>query len=180
MLHRETKLTVYSRLRAYAWLLELGYAGLVMTAISAAILAGAWTFEYFGVKPCPLCLDERVPYYLAIPAGLIAAWVARPAPKFAALILAVFCLAFLYNSGLAFYHSGVEWHFWKGPQTCSGESVELTHSLANALKHLNPIRCDEASLRILGLSLAGYNCLISAAISVFLFVSLRQWVKSAA
>ncbi len=144
--------------------LNLRLAALLIASVSFAALAGAWAFEFAGYLPCPLCLEQRTAYYAAVPAGLIAAYVATTAPKWAAFILAALCAAFAYNAGLGVYHAGAEWHFWPGPDTCSGGAVQLS-KLSDSLRHNRAIRCDEAALRIFGLSLAGYNVLISAGLA---------------
>lgn len=136
-----------------------------MAGVSLATLAGAWAFQFAGYAPCPLCLEERIPYYAAAAGGFLAAALARPLPKLAALILAALALAFVYNAGLSIYHAGAEWHFWQGPETCSGGGLSGSTNLAEALRHNRPVRCDEAALRIFGISLAGYNALISGALA---------------
>jgi disulfide bond formation protein DsbB len=73
----------------------------------------------------------------------------------------------LWNAGLAAYHAGIEWKFWSGPQDCSGP-INNTGAAADLLKKLQNIhivRCDEAAWRFLGLSLAGYDVLISLALA---------------
>jgi disulfide bond formation protein DsbB len=86
--------------------------------------------------------------------------------------LAILALAALGNAGLGAYHAGVEWGLWKGPTECSGPVVNLG-SAGNLLERLDSvkvIRCDEVQWRFLGLSLAGYNVLLSllmAAIAVW-------------
>ncbi len=144
--------------------LSLGAAGLAIAGVSFAVLAAVWALQLAGYAPCPLCLQERIPYYAAIPGGLLAARLARPAPKLAALILAAFALAFLYNAGLSVYHAGAEWRFWPGPDTCTGDALEPT-SLSKALRRNTAVRCDEAALRIFGISLAGYGALLSAGLA---------------
>jgi disulfide bond formation protein DsbB len=150
-------------------------AALAITAIAAATLAGAWFFQLvLDIQPCELCLAQRYAYYLVVPLGtLIALAASRDAPR-AALIagLAVIALAALGNSGLATYHAGVEWGFWKGPTDCTGPIGNLG-SAGNLLERLDTVkvvRCDEVQWKFLGLSLAGYNVLISllmAAIAVW-------------
>jgi disulfide bond formation protein DsbB len=143
-------------------------AGLAIALVSLAALAGAWGLEIFGhYLPCPLCLEQRIPYYAAVPAGLAAALLAYTWPRFAAVILALICAALVYNAGLGVYHAGAEWHFWAGPDTCSGTGAPLQPigNLAQSLRHYSAPRCDEAALRILGISLAGYSALISAALA---------------
>src|ERR1700728_462191 len=93
-------------------------AALLIFAISLATLLGAWYFQYvLGYPPCPLCLQQRIPYYIVIPLSLILAIAARrPAPRWllAAGMLAIL-LATLTGAVLGAYHAGVEWGFWPGP-----------------------------------------------------------------
>jgi disulfide bond formation protein DsbB len=159
--------------------LTLRNAALFIAAASAVILAGAWIIELVGYKPCPLCLEERMAYYAAVPAGLIAAAMASSAPRLTLMILTAVCLGFVYNSGLGVYHAGAEWHLWKGPETCTGDAIQVTGSLARMLQHNTGVRCDEAALRILGVSLAGYNAVISAALAVFLGWAVAREVMPA-
>ncbi len=171
MLYSETKL----RSRWHG--LTIGNAALFIAAVSAVILAGAWAFEWAGYKPCPLCLEERIPHYAAVPGGLLAAYAARTAPRLAALILAAVCLGLLYGAGVGVYHAGAEWHFWKGPDTCAGDTFQVTGSLAKSLQHNAAIRCDQAPIRILGLSLAGFNALLSGGLAAIGATALMHSLK---
>jgi disulfide bond formation protein DsbB len=150
-------------------------AALAITAIAAATLAGAWFFQLvLDIRPCPLCLEQRYAYYLAVPLGALVAWAAaRHAPR--AMIvagLALLALAALGNAWLGGYHAGVEWGFWQGPTECSGPVLDLgkAGSLFDNLDKVKVIRCDEVQWRFLGLSLAGYNVLIS-----LLMAALAAW-----
>ncbi len=142
-------------------LLTVENAAFFIAGLSLTSLASAWTFQLMGYEPCELCYKERIPYYAAVPAGLLAAYLASRAPKFAALVLAAICAGLLYDAGLSAYHAGAEWHFWPGPDTCSGGGVQATGSLAKKLLHNTAVRCDVAALRIFGISLAGYLVLLS-------------------
>jgi disulfide bond formation protein DsbB len=141
-------------------------ASLAITVIAAATLAGAWFFQLvLDILPCELCLEQRYAYYLAIPLGALTALAAaKGAPRMLLLAgLAILGLAALGNAGLGFYHAGVEWHFFQGPTDCTGPIGNLG-SAGNLLERLDTvkvIRCDEVQWRFLGLSLAGYNVLIS-------------------
>jgi len=157
-------------------------AALAVTLIAAATLAGAWFFQLvLGIVPCPLCLEQRYAYYLAVPLGLLVAFAAsRHAPRPVLLAgLALLALAALANAWLGGYHAGVEWKFWPGPTECSGPIGNLG-SAGNLLERLDSVkvvRCDEVQWRFLGLSLAGYNVLISllmAAIALWGFVAAAK------
>ncbi len=159
--------------------LTLSTAALVFAGVSFAALAGAWAFQFAGYAPCSLCLEERIPYYAAVPAGLLAAFFARRRPKLAALILTALALAFLYNAGLSIYHAGAEWRFWPGPDACtSNGDVLRPGSLSQALRQNNVVRCDEAAIRIFGVSLAGYNALLSSALAVLGGAAVWRGLKS--
>ena len=81
---------------------------------------------------------------------------------FLAIIAAVLC-----GAALGTYHAGVEWHWWAGPTDCSGPLTNLKAQgkLLDQLQSIHVIRCDEAAWRLFGLSLAGYNVLISLALA---------------
>ena len=103
-------------------------AALAIAAIAAATLAGAWFFQLvLDIRPCPLCLEQRYAYYLALPLALLVAFVAsRDAPRPMLLAgLGLLALAALANAWLGGYHAGVEWKFWQGPTDCSGPIVDL-------------------------------------------------------
>ncbi len=145
-------------------------AALAIAAIAAATLAGAWFFQLvLDIRPCPLCLEQRYAYYLAVPLGTLLAWAAaRHAPRSVLVAgLVLLALAALASAWLGFYHAGVEWGFWQGPTECSGPVLDLgkAGSLLDNLDKVKVIRCDEVQWRFLGLSLAGYNVLISLAMA---------------
>ena len=157
-------------------------AALAISAIAVATLAGAWFFQLvLDIRPCPLCLEQRYAYYLAVPLGLLVAFVAsRRTPRPVLLVgLALLAVAALANAWLGAYHAGVEWKFWQGPTDCSGPIVDFgkAGSLLDRLDSVKVIRCDEVQWRFLGLSLSGYNVLISllmAAIAAWGFVSTKR------
>jgi disulfide bond formation protein DsbB len=146
-------------------------AALAIAAVAAATLAGAWFFQLvLDIRPCPLCLEQRYAYYLSVPLALLIAFAAsRGAPRPLLLAgFAVLLLAALANAWLGGYHAGVEWKFWPGPNDCSGPVADLgsAGTLLQRLDTVKVIRCDEVQWRFLGLSLAGYNVLISLLMAV--------------
>jgi disulfide bond formation protein DsbB len=143
---------------------------------SAATILGAWYFQYvLKYAPCPLCLEQRVPYYIVIPLSLllaIAAIVREPRVVIVVGFLAIVA-AMLVSAGLGTYHAGVEWGFWPGPTACSGPITNFSgKALLNQLSTMRVVRCDEAAWRLLGLSLAGYNALISLALATIAALGL--------
>ncbi len=148
---------------------------------SAAIL-GAWFFQFgLGLKPCPLCLEQRYAYYFAIPLAVMVVMGDQvgAARKVLIAALAVIAAGMLWNAYLGVYHSGIEWKWWQGPTDCSGalDNLGSAGNLAKQLQTMSVVRCDEAAWRFLGLSLAGYNALISlmlAAIAVWGVLAERR------
>src|ERR1044072_1192962 len=133
---------------------------LAIAFIAADTLAGAWFFQLvLDIRPCPLCLEQRYAYYLALPLALLVAFVAaRGGPRQGVLAgVALLLLAALANAWLGGYHAGVEWKFWEGPTDCSGPVADLgsAGTLLQRLDTVKVIRCDEVQWRFLGLSLAG-------------------------
>jgi disulfide bond formation protein DsbB len=142
-------------------------AALLILVVAAATVGGALVFEHgFGYVPCKLCLQQRLPYYAALPIALAAAAAPRHGP-WLRLGLGALGLLFLISAGLGIYHSGVEWGLWLGPSDCGGGGGAAARNVAELMKSLNDIHvvsCTEAAWRFLGLSLAGWNALISLAL----------------
>jgi len=146
-------------------------AAAAIAGVGAATILGAYFFQYvMGLPPCPLCLEQRIAYYVSIPLAIIVAvggGVDGAATKGPRLVLAaglgIIALAMLGNAGLGTFHAGVEWKWWPGPQECSGTVTDLGAGgdLLSSLNNLTIVRCDEAAWRFLGISLAGYNAMIS-------------------
>ena len=136
-------------------------AALLVLIVAAATIAGALASQHvFGLVPCKLCLWQRWPYYLGVPMAAVA--VASP-PRARRPMLVLLALLFLGSAALAGYHAGAEWGFWPGPSDCGGGTAPAT-SVDDLLKGLETTRvvsCTEAAWRFLGLSLAGWNALVS-------------------
>ena len=143
----------------------------LLTAIGCATLLGAFFLQYVvGLQPCELCLQQRYAYYLVL---FLCGWlwpgyVSGPRPMLAQTGFILITLLMASNAGLGIYHSGVEWGWWAGPTACTGPVTDFgpAGSLLGRLDAVKVVRCDEAQFRLLGLSLAGYNVLISTAMAV--------------
>jgi disulfide bond formation protein DsbB len=128
-----------------------------------------------------LCLIERYAYYAGIPVLFVAlVLTAGGYRRVAALLFALVALAFLANSGLGIYHAGAEWKFWPGPSACGG-GESLTSSagnLLNDIQHIKVIKCDEAALRFLGISFAGWNVVASVLLMAIAFgAASAAWAR---
>jgi len=145
-------------------------SALALGALAFLVIAGAWAFQFAGYPPCDLCLEQRYAYYIGVPlAALTAGAAAVKAPK--ALLVAafaLFALVFLYNTGLAIYHSGVEAKLWAGPTACTGAIAGPSGAddLLKQLQTIKVVRCDEVGLQVFGLSLANWNVFISATLAL--------------
>ncbi|MBX9930301.1 MAG: disulfide bond formation protein B [Methylobacterium sp.] len=144
-------------------LLRLRRAALAVVVGSVLTLAGAFYFELvLGYAPCKLCLTERLPYYAAIPLGLLSLFAPE---RLTRLLLGVAALGLLYGAGLSIYHAGAEWALWSGPTDCGGGTGQAPAAIGDFLDALAKTRvadCSTAAWRFLGVSLAGWNAVIAA------------------
>jgi disulfide bond formation protein DsbB len=147
---------------------------LAIAIVATLTIGGALVFQHvLGYQPCKLCLEQRYPYYLGIPVALAAAFLPS---RVARMCLYGLAAIFLASAVLGAYHAGVEWGFWLGPSDCGGPSGAASGSVSDMLSQLNRIRvvsCTEAAWRFLGLSLAGWNVLISVGLAVLALLAVR-------
>lgn len=132
----------------------------VILLMNGAVLLGAYGFEVIGgLAPCQLCYYQRIPYAAAI----ILCVAALLVPGMARAIFAGLMINYVISAGLGGYHAGVEWHWWAGPATCSagGGSAGSVEDLMAQILAAPVVRCDEIPWSLFGISLAGYNALIS-------------------
>lgn len=147
---------------------------LVILLASAMLVGGALLFQYAGgLQPCELCLYQRWPYYAAIVLALVALAAGRR--DVAMGVVALCALLFLGGGALAFYHVGVEQHWFAGPSACSG-GLSAAGSVADFKARLlarQPVSCDEPQWSLFGVSLAGWNLVASLALVAFCLWALR-------
>ncbi len=131
--------------------------------VTVAMLSSAYSAQYVGgLQPCILCLYERIPWFLT--GGLMLATVLMQfsGPLRRALLLLA-AAALLAGAALALYHVGVEQHWWTGPGTCSAPErmPQSLDELKAMLEAPTVVRCDEIPWQKFGVSLAGYNAIVS-------------------
>jgi disulfide bond formation protein DsbB len=138
---------------------------------SAALLAGAFAFQYIGgMAPCHLCLLQRWPHAAAILVGLLALVVpARVLSLFGAIAAGA-------SGALGIYHTGVERGWWAGPDTCtSGPIAGLsTDDLLTQIMDAPLVRCDEVVWQMAGLSMASWNAVLSLALVLVWLWAFRK------
>ncbi len=145
----------------------VGLAAAVLGLATLAIVV-VFAFQAAGYAPCELCLKEREPFYVGIPlAALTLAAAARGPRPLAMAGFALLALVFLGSAIFGAYHAGVEWGFWPGPADCTGPLTRATSSadFLRELRGFRAVRCDAVAIRILGLSLAGWNAVASLALA---------------
>jgi len=135
-------------------------SALLAFAIALAAILGAWGFQILGgYVPCKLCLEQRVPYYVALPIVLVGLLIPNRAAVVARALFGIAAAVFLWGLLLAVYHAGAEWAFWPGPSDCGGGTATTTDAggLLDQLANTHVVSCTEAAGRFLGLSFAGWN-----------------------
>ena len=144
---------------------------LLIFAVAAATIIGAWIFEYVGYAPCELCLKQRWAYYAAIALSLAMLGASRSSAKLMRYGLLILALLWVGSMAFGIYHSGVEWKWWQGPTTCTGAGA-LSGGLPDLTKPV--VLCDTPAIRILGLSLAGWNAVISFGLAFVALVGAHR------
>lgn len=143
--------------------------------MSLAALCVAWLAQYgFGLAPCHLCYLQRDAYWAAIALSVLAI-VLGPRSPYRRWAVTLIGLAFLAGAGLALYHVGVEQKWWVGSEACIGGIAGLSGAdLEAAIMNAPVTRCDEAAFELFGISMAGYNVLLSLALAAFTFWGLTR------
>ena len=150
-------------------------AALFVTVVGLLTIGGFFFFQYvLGYPPCPLCLDQRKAFYVAVPlaALLIVGASSGASRKVLMLGFLAIALVMLWNTGLSAFHAGVEWKFWQGPTACTGNGTSLDLNQLSNLNAVKVVQCDQIQWQFLGISLAGYNALVSALIVLLLALAL--------
>lgn len=137
---------------------------------SAGLLAGAFVFQYLGFEPCKMCIWQRYPHAAAVGIGALAllfpvVW----------LFLAG-AVAAATTAAIGFYHAGVEQGWWQGPSTCSTGAIDgmSADALLDQIMTAPLVRCDEIPWALFGVSMAGWNAILSTALMMLWIVAYRR------
>lgn len=152
---------------------DFARARLLALLTPAALLAGAYVSEYgFGLYPCEMCWWQRYAHFAAlvpavlafVTAGALRIWLVRLAG-----------IAILVSAAIGGFHAGVEYGWWEGLTRCAVLSVNEGQSALDAIMGAPTVRCDEVQWSLFGISLAGWNFLISGiAGALVLWLSARR------
>jgi disulfide bond formation protein DsbB len=149
-------------------------AALAAFVLGLATILGALGSQYLGgLEPCELCLEQRLAYYWGLPilAAVLVLWNRLPLAAWYGA-MAVVAAIFLWGTYMGAYHAGVEWGFWPGPTACTGVGTGIDFGDLSDINAARVIPCDVVQFRFLGISLAGYNALISLAIVALLAIAM--------
>ncbi len=143
-------------------------ASIFVFLVASTAIIGALVFEHvFRYEPCELCYLQRKPWYFLISFGLLLTFFASKGEekmvRWGLLLAGVILVG---ETALAAWHAGIEWKWWPGPASCSGVT-SLTGALPDLTRRV--VLCDEAPVRFLGLSFAGWNVIVSLTTAVVAF-----------
>lgn len=148
-------------------------SALLAFALAVAALGTAYIAEFgFGLHPCEMCYWQRVPFGVIVVLALLAWFV----PKIARPMLWLCTLGFAVSMALGAFHAGVEWEWWEGPGACSS-GIQPGMSPAEILAHIKAaasVSCTAAAVRVLGISMAGWNAIYSLGCVVLMLLALCQ------
>lgn len=146
--------------------------------LALLLILGALGFQYIGhYPPCEMCMWQRYPHIAAAVVGIIGGGLVATGmlDRRLGTPLAMLTILLVAASGaIAVYHAGVEWHWWKGPSTCTGGPFSGPLNLNERV-----VMCDIAAWRLFGLSLAGYNAIASLGAALLGALALMRAEKSA-
>ena len=148
----------------------------ILAIISLTIISALIIQYWLGHEPCKLCIYERIPYFLSI-LLLIKILLFK---KYEKITLFILFLIFTASAVLAFYHFGIEQGFFSESFVCKAGDLSGTLSKEQLLEQLNKynISCKEVSIRVLGLSLATINTILSIILSVIFLKLFLNYAKN--
>ncbi|MBS0483089.1 MAG: disulfide bond formation protein B [Proteobacteria bacterium] len=150
-----------------AWKAAQGLAVLVPAVLLAAVYVGQYAFALY---PCEMCWWQRYGQFAALAFALLSL-LARAQAR---LLVALAGVSILVSGIIGALHAGVEYGWWEGFTTCTAVAVKGAADPLDAILNAPIIRCDQVQWELFGISLAGYNFLVSTAAAMLIFVLLRR------
>ncbi|MDR7102216.1 disulfide bond formation protein B [Croceicoccus sp. BE223] len=152
---------------------RLSTARLVALIVPAALLAGAYFFEYgMGLYPCEMCWWQRYAHFAALVPAVLAFVVPLGPLRIGLVRLAA--LGILVSGLIGGFHAGVEYGWWEGFTQCTGLTIAEGQSALDAIMGAPTVRCDEVQWSLFGISMAGWNFLISTAAAIVILALSRR------
>lgn len=158
----------------------LSRARLVAILLPVALLGGAIGSQYLGgLIPCEMCMWQRWPHLGAIFAAL-AAIALRGNPPMSAVFTLLAALGIATSGVIGAFHAGVEYGWWEGITTCATSAAPKPgQSMLDTIMNAKLVRCDVAPWDLFGISLAGFNAILSVGGALLIFALVRTWSKAA-
>ena len=157
------------------FLFKPNVANYLVGLASCLVLATAYAFEYLAnLQPCVLCIYQRIPYAVAIGLMLVAA-ILRKNSQFNLILFIATSVVFAIGSAIAIFHIGIEQHLWQGTPECGNfMETDSVEALRKQLLAQPIVRCDEVAWSLFGISMTGYNFLISTSLLLYTLVVVFQ------
>ena len=157
------------------------FVALALLLASSAVLVSVFTAQHlFGLEPCVLCIYQRVPYVITAMLATVGVGLGGEG-RAGAFIVGLCAVVFLTGAWLAVYHVGVEQHWWGSIAACGAGGapgdMTLEQLRAGLAAGKPPKPCDQMDWTLFGVSMAGYNVLVSLALAVFSFVGARALLR---
>jgi disulfide bond formation protein DsbB len=144
----------------------------VALLVPAALLLGAYGSQYIGgLVPCEMCWWQRYPHFAAVALALLA-FALRGAP--ARTLVALAAVAIVVSGGIGIFHAGVEYHWWEGVTRCTVAAPASGADFRKEIMNAPIVRCDQAQWTLFGISLAGWNAIVSIPAGLYALWLLRR------
>lgn len=139
--------------------------------VPVALIASVYIAQYgFGLAPCEMCWWQRYPHFAAIPLALAA--LGTQGTRMGEALVRLAALAITISGLIGAFHAGVEYGWWQGPTACS--STSLGSDPLASIMNAPLIRCDTPAWTLFGVSLAGFNFLVSVASAALVLLLLGR------
>lgn len=138
---------------------------------SLSLLLAAFAFQHLGgMAPCKMCIWQRYPHAVAVAVGALALFLHLR------ILITLGALAAFGTAGIGAFHAGVEQGWWEGPATCSSGPVDSlsTDDLMEQIMSAPLVRCDEIPWELFGISMAGWNMIVSLGLAGLWLLALRK------
>ncbi|WP_373487550.1 disulfide bond formation protein B [Blastomonas sp.] len=145
--------------------------------LPAFLLGGALIGQYgFGLYPCEMCFWQRWPHWAALGLGALAVLSVRRVPRLAIGMAGLAGVAIAISGLIGGFHAGVEYGWWQGITGCAASmpSGASTDDVLDSIMAAPLVRCDAPQWTLGGISMAGYNFILSLAGAASIFLLIRR------